>query len=574
MPTYKVRNVGQIGVVTDVPPYDLPANAWNDAMNVRFDGTKIEKFGGNRRVMERFVKDGEQTLAIAPLRDTRTDVSWIVATSSNLYKVKSAEDWAIATRKVGGDYKARLESTWYYTTLSNCLVMTNNFDVPQGIKPGQENFQDLPRWGVVTGDDGKDKQEEWRTYLIRSYKNFLIAMNTFEGEQNFPQRVRWSDIADVNDLPQDWDSASTTNSAGFNDLTDATGEIIDGLPMRDSFVIYTTEDTFLMQYIGGNSIFRFTKLFSGSGLLARQCVTEFDGRHFVISNNDIYVHDGSSRKSIVAGRVREFLMKEITSINPLATRVFTNYPQKEVWIAYCRPGTDERYDGKWVPNKAAVWNWEFDTWTFYELPDSTDLNLVAPLSTDTRKWEDYVGIPGEDPDDRKNSWKNVDPYEQWEITSQNFSSQYFVALGKFGTIFQLDAGERFYNDVLKAGIDDEKTPIGPTVFEKTEKPLLAWFERRQVDFDETDVPSWANVKIRKCYPQFSGTGGVDIHIGGANDSQTPPTYKQMQHFTIGSQYMTSFRINNKYIAIRFADDQLGQWSFTGYDLDILVGGLR
>lgn len=582
MPTYNARGVGQVGVITDVPPYDLPPNAWNDAMNVRFDGTKIEKFGGNRRLMERFVKDGEQTLAIAPLRDSRTDFSWIVATDKNLYKVKSPTDIKNAS-KTEDAYQARLESTWYYTTLSNCLIMNTLNDVPQGIKPGQEKFQDLPNWGKVSGFDSEGKpalvQQRWSANVIRSYKNFLVCMNMYEGDTEqteYPQRIRWSDIADVNDFPQDWDSGSTTNSAGFNDLTDATGEIIDGLHMRDSFVIYTTEDTFLMQYIGGNAIFRFTKLFTGSGLLARQCVTEFDGKHFVISQNDIYVHDGSSRKSIVAGRVREHLMREITSINPTATRVFTNYPQKEVWITYCRPGTEKRNGGDWAPNKAAVWNWEFDTWTFYELPDQTDLNLVAPLSTDTRNWEDYVPTPGTDPD--PNSWAGISEFEQWEITSQNFASQYFVALGKFGTIFQLDIGERFHNDIFteaySGGDENKPIPITPDVFKGTEVALVAWFERRQLDFDDIGVPTWANVKVRKCYPQFTGTGSCDIQIGGSNDPKTLPTYKQTQRFTIGQNYQTSFRVNNKYLAIKFVDDQLGQWSFTGYDLDLLVGGLR
>lgn len=574
MPTYKVRNVGQLGVISDIPPYDLPPNAWNDAQNVRFEGSKIEKFGGNIRLLERKVKDGEVTLAVAGLRDTRIDSSWIIATTKNLWKVKSPTDIKIASETLDG-YNARPSQTWYYTTLSTCLVMNNVSDSPQGIRPNEEKFKTLPKWGMVTGNDGKPVQLEWRTNIIRSYKNFLIAMNNYEGEgadqKEYPQRVRWSDIADVNDLPQDWDDRSTTNSAGYNDLTDATGEILDGLPMRDSFIIYTTEDTFQMQYIGGNSIFRFTKLFSGSGILGRQCVAEFDGKHFVISNNDVYVHDGSSRKSIVAGRIREKLMSEITSVNPLATRVFTIYPKKEVWVCYARPGTDLRNEGNWTTNRAAVWNWEFDTWTFYDLPDNTDVNLVPPLATDVRKWEDYK-------DDSKHHWDNVDPLEQWEITSQNFASQVFVAMGKFGTVFQLDSGERFYNDDFTDAYNTSDggaiIPITPDVYKSVEKPLLARMERRSLDFDEVGLETWGNVKVRKCYPQFTGEGSVRIEVGGVNDSHSAPNWKEQQMFNIGQQYQTCFRTNNKYIAMRFTDDNIGRWQFTGYDLDIVAGGVR
>lgn len=580
MPTYKLRNVGQVGVITDIPPFDLPPNAWSDAINVRFDGYKIEKFGGNKRLLERQIKDMETGLALSYMRDTRTDISWIMATDKSIYKIKSPTLWEVATREKGGNYSATADQNWTYTYLSNILVMNNLADVPQGMKPNTEHFVDMPEWGKVTDATGESVQQEWRCVSMRAYKNFLIGMNMYEEGGEYPQRIRWSDIADVSDFPPNWDSSSTTSSSGFNDLTDASGEIIDGLPLRDSFVIYTTEDTFLMQYIGGNSIFRFTKLFTGSGLLSRQCVTEFDGKHFVISQNDIYVHDGSSRKSVVAGRIREKLMDEILSVNPLATRAFTNYPKKEIWVMYCRPGTDLRNNGRWTTNKAAVWNWEFDTWTFYDLPENFDVNLIPPLQMDDRRWENYSDtrpLPDE-PDMPRSAWGAQKETDTWEITGQNFSSYFLVGLGKFGTLYQLDVGDEFNWDYYKPAFDNAETITDPPmihdsfIFQK--KPLLGMMERKQLDFDEAEVPTWANVKVRKIYPQFYGEGAVDIDVGGADDPQSTPRYKQRQNFEIGKAYQTSFRVNNKYIAIKFTDSNKGRWKFNGFDLDILVGGTR
>lgn len=578
MPTFKMRDVGKIGVITDVPAYDLPPAAWSDARNVRFDGYKIEKFGGSERVLERIAKDGETTLSITEHRDNHTDVSWIMATDRNIYRIDSLTRHSIIS-KIENAYNAQMDQRWTYCHLSNCLVLNNLFDAPQGLRPGQAKFEDLPEWGMVTGPTGEKVKEEWRAYSMRSYKNFLVALNTLEEGREYPQRVRWSDIADVNDLPLDWDHSSTTNSAGFNDLTDATGEIIDGLYMRDNFIIYTSDDTFLMQYIGGNAIFRFTKLFTGSGLLAPQCVCEFDGRHFVIAHNDIYVHDGSTRTSVVAGRVRDFLMKEITSVNPKATKVFSLYPKKEIWITYCRPGTDRRNQGHWVPNKAAVWNWEVNTWTFYDIPELTDINLVYPLSIDERKWEDYgpeLDDPPEGPP--RNSWEGQSDTARWELTAQNFRAQAYLALGRFGTLFQVDVGENFSSDDFKPGYSlpsgGSIIPITPDVYYPVKRPLVAWMERKQIDMDEMELPTWANIKIRKAYPQFFGTGGVWIELGGSNDPQSDPVYKQRQHFEIGKDYQTSFRVDNKYIAIKFTDDQLGSWKFTGYDFDMAAGGVR
>lgn len=579
--TFKLRNVGSLGIISDIPSYDLPPSAWSDAMNVRFEGNKISKFGGNLRLVERFVKDGERTIAISQMRDTRLDVHWILATDKNIYRKSSMTRHEIISEFEDG-YNATLEQPWYYTTLSNCLVMNNVNDAPQGLIPKQEKIKTLPGWGKVTGLNGP-VQEEWRAYTMASYKNFLIAMNTYEEGGEYPQRIRWSDIADINQLPFNWDSSSTESSAGFNDLTDATGEIVDGLAMRDSFVIYTTNDTFLMQYIGGNSIFRFTKLFTGSGLLARRCMTEFEGKHFVVSTNDVYVHDGSNRKSIVAGRIRDKLMDEITSVNPLSVRCFTNYPKHEIWITYCRPGTDLRNQGEWSPNKAAVWNWEYDTWTFYELPENTDINLVYPLSTDERSWKDYGLEPGEKPEDEgeillKNSWDSQGDYDQWELTGQNFANQILVGMGKFGTIYQLDVGENFHNDDFTGAYNFPESganvPIKPGVYEFTKKPVIAWFERTQIDFDELEVPTWGNIKVRKLYPQFRGYGGVFIELGGADNPDQLPNFKERQHFKIKEQYQVSFRVNNKYVAVKFVDDQEGEWAFTGYDMNIQTGGVR
>lgn len=579
---FKLRGVGSVGVIKDIPSYDLPPQAWSDAMNVRFEGNKISKMGGNKRLSERFIKNGERSISISQMRNTRLDVHWILASDRNIYRMSSLTKHEIISEHEDG-YNATLDQPWYHTNLSNCLVLNNLNDPPQGLQPNQDKISVLPNWGKVTGIDGI-VQEEWRAYTMSSYKNFLIAMNMYEEGGEFPQRIRWSDISDVNALPLNWDSSSAESSAGFNDLSDATGEIIDGLSMRDSFVVYTTNDTFLMQYIGGNAIFRFTKLFSGSGLLGRRCATEFEGKHFVVSSNDIYVHDGSNRKSVVAGRVRDYLMDELKAVNPLSVRTFTNYPKREIWVTYCRPGTDTRNKGDWTPNKAAIWNWEYDTWTFYELPEHSDINLIYPLSSDERSWKDYGLEPGEKPEDEgkemlTNSWGSQGDYDLWEITGQNFANQILVGMGKFGTLYQFDVGTTFNNDKFTPMYDkpdsNPNVPIKPGVYEFTSKPVISWFERIQIDFDEMEIPTWNDVKVRKCYPQFRGFGGVYIDMGGANSPDSLPNYKERQHFKIDSKsYQASFRINNKYVAVKYTDDQEGEWVFTGYDLDIYTGGLR
>ena len=37
-----------------------------------------------------------------------------------------------------------------------------------------------------------------------------------------------------------------------------------------------------MNYIGGNLVFSFQKLFNDTGILSRNCAVEFDSKHFVV----------------------------------------------------------------------------------------------------------------------------------------------------------------------------------------------------------------------------------------------------------------------------------------------------
>lgn len=51
MPILPIRNLGQIGVVSDLNSYDLPLNGISRANNVRFDDGKIKRANVFRSVL-------------------------------------------------------------------------------------------------------------------------------------------------------------------------------------------------------------------------------------------------------------------------------------------------------------------------------------------------------------------------------------------------------------------------------------------------------------------------------------------------------------------------------------------
>ncbi len=568
-----MRQAGTVGVITDLPAYDLPPNAWSDAMNVRFQGTKVTKMGGNLPILTTGMPANTIPKSVVSYgSDIKgLSASVIYGTSDSLYTANAAIHDNISRRQADGitpDVYDTAGEFWYYTTLSNSLVMTTPNDIPQGLTPKAAYFKNLPLWGktaITYATDGSVLSSSdwyWRAGKIRTYKNFLVAINMTEGSsldgfnaENFSQRVRWSDITDINSLPANWDDASTTNSAGFNDLTNSRGILLEGAPLRDSFILYSSKETYAMQYVGGNDVFRFTKLFDNSGILSGECVAEFEGQHFVVTSDDVFIHNGSTKKSIVTNKIKGKLLSEITSTNPTMTKVFANYGSKEIWIVYAIPGVDDTINHA---SKAAVWSWEFGTWSYYTLPainDINTINLPTPASApDT--WNAF-GNPGD-------SWDGGTIATQiWGSGPSSYLRNKVVCSSVHGRFYILDTGSEFYGKV------GDKVDGASTIV-----PVRALLERDFIDFDEMQIDPWQNKRVRRLYPQVRGDGIFKISIQGSTNPYEFPSYSHSRDFNIATDIKTDHRVNNKYLSIRFVEDAIGDWAFTGYDLDFILGGRR
>lgn len=556
MPIMRVRNVGSKGVIKDLPSFDLPAEAWSDSSNVRFIAGRVEKIGGFFPVLNEGMPE-KTPLAILSRNNTQDQ---IYATNDSIYLVNGQTHLNISKMHTDSSgveteykYSADPENTWYYTTLSNSIVLNTPLENPQGLTPGNANFEDLPGWGSPN-KDSPERKIDWKTGRIRAFKNYLVALDLNEGGVEYPQRVRWSDISYVNSLPTNWFQDSATNDGGFNDLSDANGKIVDGLPLRDSFVIYTNQETYLMEYVGGMDIFQFKKLFSSSGILAPECVAEFEQKHFVITKDDIFVHNGSSKEPVASGRVKQYLIDEISSTNPYATKVFAYTPKKEIWITYVGPGQGSEIKGdlEWTCNKCAIWNWEWDTWYFTDIPPSFDINLAPPPDTETKNWDEFSE---EDDYWDSSKWKD----EQWSILGKDFVRRIPYIASADGCLYTIDTGE----DQVRL-IDGEEV----------RRPVVASLTRTHLDMDEMVESIRSHKFIRFITPQFRGTGDVHCYVGGSNNPTQEPTWDNYQLFDIEEDVKIDAFSNNRYPAVRFIDFDKGSWSFQGYDIDFVVEGVR
>lgn len=572
MPIFKVRGVGSKGVVKDTPSFELTPDTWSHANNVRFVASRAEKFGGHFPVLEEGM--GGTPLAVLYRNNTQ---SQIYGTATGLYMVVGKQHFNMSKDDANHPgtsytYKASPESTWYYTTMSNAVIMNTPLDDPQGLTPSADTFVDLPNWGVPK--KGNPVKLDWKCGRIRSYKNYLVALDMTESGINIPQRIRWSNVAYINSLPPDWYEDDENSDGGFNDLSDATGRLVDGVPLRDSFVIYTDKETYLMEYVGGIMVFQFKKLFSDTGILAPECAVEFEQKHFVIARDDIFIHNGSSKQPIASARVKQHLIEEISSVNPLATKVFAYTPAKEIWITYVGPGQttdvastwdeftklskEERSvttgDVMWTCNKCAVWNWEWDTWTFMDIPPSFDINMAPPPDLDSPEWEDFVDV-----DDYWDSDKNVEV--QWSSLGKDFVKNVPYIASPDGCLYTLDTGDVFIKYLKDTGT-------------YRVRPIVAELLRTHLDMDEMVENTRLYKFLKTITPQFRGTGNIWCYVGGSNNPTESPTWDSSQLYDVEEDVKIDTFSNNRYPAIRFVDHSTGKWSLQGYDIDFVVEGNR
>lgn len=623
MSEFIIKGLGDVGCTPDQAPYDLPPAGFDDSMNCRFANGMIEKMGGHTPVSFEDGDDDYSYLSVvySPFdyysanatnpqfligatgivkQNTDTSGTQEVVQTSSIYRIDENNTVLdISKRDTDGTtpvtYNATESQPWYNCMVSNCVVMNNENDVPQvkefytldtdSGKPVGETtnyFVDLPGWGQQTNGDAQEDGSlatvtyNWRCGRIRSFNNRLFAMDMHEAGASgvmthYPLRLRWSNFSEENQAPTLWDdlvayrspddyAAAVENGyAGWADLADSKGTIQDILPLNNYIFVYTETEVYQGYPTNRADMpFQFKKLYNDMGALCPSCVVEVDGKHFVVTQHDVILHNGVSRKSIAVNRVRDKLINEISSVNPLATKCYLYNDRKEVWIAYVRAGSPK---GTWAANKAAVYNWEFDTWYFMDLPGTYDFCLTDPpvlISGDT--WESMTGT----------TWDTVNANRPWQLNVQNYRKQVTITSVAGKGFIQLDTGKYTHKWIAK-GFDAN---LNRQYSWKVE-PVRLLLIRKCIDFDN-ETNEWNQKHISNFYIQASGSGTFNLTTGGA---QTTGTSKPDKHSTytyvVGKSKKANVRLNRRYLSYMIEDTDITSTVKYG-DMAIVytVGGVR
>ena len=230
-----VRDVGQLGIVTDVLPVQLPPNAWTGGQNVRVRDAKIVKFKGHEEYLDpasgSATWDGGTADVVywAMPAAEGANYYWIYCGLNDVRIYDGTTDVEITN--AGGDYSATADLNWTGGLLGGIPIINNGVDDPQFLASFDlvtpVKFADLTNWPANT-----------TCKAMRVFKNYLIALNVTKSGTDHPTLVKWSDGASIGSVPGSWDETDPTTDAGETDLAEgetdvSTGEILDGGSLRD-----------------------------------------------------------------------------------------------------------------------------------------------------------------------------------------------------------------------------------------------------------------------------------------------------------------------------------------------------
>ena len=540
MTTLPVRRLGATGVIADTNPYDLEdASTFSAAVNCRFKDGKVTR-GPLPRTVNVLDFEPGFSLTIPQAANGVDEIILVEQDFSQVYRVngKTFEDLTPA------DWSGTESPERFTSTFLGGVAYLNRFtNVPIYKAPGDSTFSGIPGWNP-----------DWRCSQLVAYKDFLVAIGFQKDGVVYPTMVKWSDLTGFGAPPVSWDATSTTNSAGENIVNEMQHAIVWAAPLRDSLILYCTNSVWTMDYIGGNLLFAWRKLYDACGVINQNCTTQVDGLHYVFDRGDIYVHDGATKKSICDGRVRSFIFDALDfSLEHLC---FVVHDPKLSEVRFCYPSADRLVGFRHAMNgcnRTAVYNYANDTWTFYDLPNVTSATSSAIISGMT--WEEA----GE------TSW---DDFGGAWLTSAGDESRHVLFTGRSEPTQGLTAPRLYGFDLITGG--RMTIPAEPEAV----KPAL--LERSGIDLDNMGKPLTQYVRLMAVWPQMSIQKPDEGRwsFGASDVVGEEPIFSGPYTFDPKTENKIDVNDSGKYLAYRFELAGQGDFTLSGFDVELNMGGRR
>lgn len=363
-----------------------------------------------------------------------------------------------------------------------------------------------------------------RNYCSPNVGNILIAGNLTEDLNtgitvNYPTTVRWSQAFANTGVPATWEP-TLTNIANEQEVP-VRGPLIDGFFLGGNFYVCSYWDTIVFSPIAYQNstapIFGVRLFNQGRGLLNNNCWTNTDSEVYGIDSRDIWVFNGSDFAPLGNQRVKNYFYSNLNQTYSHRMFMVNNTQKNQIEIYY--PDLD-----------STGWN-----------------NKMLSYRYDLKIW---------------NAPKDID----------------YACMGTEGPVYK-DGSFQYASRTVSyarggmAGMPPIQTGIGNSFAQN--QPIPTLFERTNIAFQtaEGSVPYSSKVYAHRVLPEISGSGTVDITVGGANSTAQEAQYGQSSTVSIvtDNPWVTTQQNSFRTVAVKVESyDATDAWNLTALNWQATV----
>ena len=431
-----------------------------------------------------------------------------------------------------GTEQAKLNGTWTIASIPTSTTFT--FVVITSVAVGTltttlgttKTDKLTTALGVANKSGQTWKSKVLSAKVVRSHKNFLFALNLQQSATVLATSYRWAHPADINGLPYTWDESDLASIAGIASVGGDMGDLVDGLTLRDNFMLYSQRGISVLSFVGGDLIWARAVLSTSYGLLTKNCVVESKGYHYFLSDGDILKTDGNSIVSLLHNQMQTQLVNNIDPINYMNSFAFSNPVTEEIW--FCIPQVNHV-----LPNIAFVINTQDDLVSMRSIPDTTTgINFGPNLQTPIL-WSNVLG-----------SW--TENAKKWAYDPTSIFSRTIVATNNVNSA------------IVSLELDDTTT-TQDTILERLSFPL----EGQEVVTTTQSV-----------FPHIVSQVPVLIRLGSQQFVGDAVTWKEPVLFDPNTMRKVDIRTTGKLLSWRISSTGTLPFTLTGLDIQYVVNGLR
>lgn len=293
-------------------------------------------------------------------RDADSNVTIFAGTATGLYMLDSGA-WTEVTRGVAAmsivPYTTGADGFWDIINYGTLVIATNyNDDIQVYDMAADTEFSQLSSTAP-------------RCRRFNIVNNFLMCVDTVDGDGAVGYRVRWSPLANPKG---DW-------SDDIN--TQADHEDIAGGDYSNSFVAQLEAFAVVVQgralwridYVGGDTIFNFTLIYDGRGsLLPRSCLSNGNSIFF-LGEDGYYQYDGTGLIAIGNKKIDKYFYSIFDETNDFSMNAQIDPLRKLAIWAFPSNATG----GTGVCDMMAIFNWTDMRWSFIQQTSDCLFNYIS-----------------------------------------------------------------------------------------------------------------------------------------------------------------------------------------------------